>query len=1194
MSLLSDFYSDPFGIGTLVSVAAVGVILAATVAGAVLVHPVTLALGGVTGLSILLVRIRQNRQDVLSRERAREVYLERQEAAERAAMLSEVDRYFPFIREPFEESILAGAEPEDAFWQSVVDAPAVELGTTIYNLPGLLPFSERPKHLYVVGKTGSGKTSLLLNLIREDLEAGRGVAVIAPEAELFRDWLLPIIPRERTEEVVYFAPGRRDNPLTFNPLSVEPGDDPRRAAGELFTVFKRAFGDDDLGTRVAPILANALSCLVGRNGSTLLDVKRMLVDASFREQVVGAVKDPYARDFWFGTYPNYPKGAYLPILNRLDQFLRPPAIRQAFCHPQSSFSIRRVLDRQAILLIDLSHLDPESMMLLGQLTLATFQLELMRREKTPEDTRPPFHLYADEFQSFAGVAEGSWRELLSRGRRYGLALTLAHQHPSQLSRELQAEILGNVASIVAFGLSAKDAYAVRREFVEEDPKDFKPQPIAQEVLTGLKVGQAVARLGGGAFALPLKTRMPQGRPSQAVGQAVRAHSWHVHGIPLASRPQPLFAGPEKTPARDRKTRAAAPLCAGDGIQLGVNTHGDKSVDVALTDKQRTQHMYVIGSSGTGKSTFLLNCIVQGMERGEGLAILDPHGDLIEQILALVPKGREKDVVLVDPADREWPVGFNILQAHSDLEKELLASDLVAVFRRLSSRWGDQMNSVLANAILAFLESERGGTLLDMRRFLVEADFRKEFLGTIRDEDVIYYWEKEFPLLPGKPQAPLLTRLDTFLRPKLIRNMVAQRKTELDFGRIMDSGGIFLGKLSQGAIGESNAYLLGSLMVSKFYQLAITRQAVEQKDRRPFYLYVDECHNFLTPSMASILAGARKYHLGLILAHQDLQQVKGRDSDVLSAVITNPYTRVCFRVGDLDAKALEKGFAHFDAKDLQSLGVGEAICRVERADYDFNLKTRPMPSVDPKQARKRQQRLVTLSRERYARPRTEVEARRHAPPSPVQDAPPAPIAAPSPAATAHVVNFPTAAKPETPPPAPVPIAGPTPGRGGKRHKYLQSLIKRWGESHGYRATVERPILKGAASVDVALEGRERSIAIEISVTTSPKQEMKHIRDCLKAGFDHLIAVSESPKTRDRLEKLLDEELGETERAKVQCLGPDSLFKFLGKLNADNAKQEQSVRGYKVRVQYAATDEPEARHKQRAISDVVASALRRMKE
>ena len=209
--------------------------------------------------------------------------------------------------------------------------------------------------------------------------------------------------------------------------------------------------------------------------------------------------------------------------------------------------------------------------------------------------------------------------------------------------------------------------------------------------------------------------------------------------------------------------------------------------MTLSAEARSQHCYVIGASGTGKSTLLLNLILQDIEHGEGIAVLDPHGDLIDEIMGRIPEKRSHDVVLLDPSDEAYPVGFNVLKAHSEVEKNLLGSDLVAVFRRLSTSWGDQMTSVLGNAVLAFLESTEGGSLVDLRRFLVDTGFRAKFLKTVRDPEIVYYWEKTFPLLVAKPQGPILTRLDTFLRPKLIRYMVAQKENRFDLGAIMNDG-----------------------------------------------------------------------------------------------------------------------------------------------------------------------------------------------------------------------------------------------------------------------------------------------------------------------------------------------------------------------------------------------------------------------
>ena len=371
-----------------------------------------------------------------------------------------------------------------------------------------------------------------------------------------------------------------------------------------------------------------------------------------------------------------------------------------------------------------------------------------------------------------------------------------------------------------------------------------------------------------------------------------------------------------------KSKAAPAIVRQHGILLGENDHAGQTVPVSLSAEQRTRHTHIIGASGTGKSTLLFNLIRQDIENGEGVAVLDPHGDLIDRILGIIPPERINDVVLVDPADDQFSIGFNILSAHSDLEKNLLASDLVAVFQRLSTSWGDQMNSVLQNAILAFLESDRRGTIADLRRFLIETPFRNEFLKSVKDSEVVYYWQKSFPHLSGnKSIGSILTRLDTFLAQKPIRHMVSQPENKLDFAHIMDTGKIFLAKLPEGLLGRENSHLLGTLLVSKFQQIAMSRQAQQIAARRDYWLYIDEFANFITPSMAEILSEARKYRIGLTLAHHELHQLQ-RNPEVASAVMSHPYTRIVFRVGDDDAKKLSEGFSYFESKDLRNLETRE--------------------------------------------------------------------------------------------------------------------------------------------------------------------------------------------------------------------------------------------------------------------------------
>lgn len=637
---------------------------------------------------------------------------------------------------------------------------------------------------------------------------------------------------------------------------------------------------------------------------------------------------------------------------------------------------------------------------------------------------------------------------------------------------------------------------------------------------------------------------------------------------------------------ERRTKAAPKELAREGLVLGHNIHGGVSRVVALTEEQRLRHTHVVGASGTGKSTLLVSLIAQDIEQGRGFAVLDPHGDLIDEVLCRIPERRVDDVVLVDPVDSDFPVGFNILSAHSELEKTLLASDLVAIFRRLSTTWGDQMTSVLSNAILAFLESTQGGTIADLRRFLVEADYRKEFLATVQDREVVYYWQKEFPLLAGRPQAPLLTRLDAFLRPKLVRRMVTQ-PTALDFGAIMNDGKILLVKLAQGAIGEENASLLGSFFVAKLNQLVMGRQALKESERRPFYLYIDEFQHFVTPSMATLMTGARKYRLGLILAHQELRQLLNQDRDVAGAVLANAATRVAFRVGDDDAKKLEDGFSSFSARDLQNLGRGHAVCRVDRAGWDFSLTTFPLPSLAASD-RDRGELVIRKSRAQHgtlSAPGREFLERPPIYEPQIKSHHIAAVEIPPPAVASGVSECATEQKALL-------VTPPTAGRGGAQHKYLQDLIRRWGEANGWRATIERPILDGLGSVDILLERNELSIACEIGVSSTPTHELQNVHKCLSAGFSHVVSViPDARKLRQMTEQL--KVLSQSSNSQVMAKSPEDLFDLLNELTASH-DTHHGIRGYRVAVKTRGSNSESARAKHGALARVMSTALSRLRK
>lgn len=679
---------------------------------------------------------------------------------------------------------------------------------------------------------------------------------------------------------------------------------------------------------------------------------------------------------------------------------------------------------------------------------------------------------------------------------------------------------------------------------------------------------------------------------------------------------PAISASPKLRKDARRSRPVPDIQLSGSLCLGINVHGGKSSEVFLSRQQRLRHAHVIGASGTGKSTLLFNLIRQDIENGEGVAVLDPHGDLIDQLLSVIPANRIDDVVLIDPSDEEYSVGFNILSAHSDLEKTLLASDLVSVFERLSTSWGDQMSSVLQNAILAFLESSEGGTLADLRRFLLDQSFRSRFLKTVSDPEIAYYWHHSFPQLTGnRSVGPILTRLEAFLSPKPVRYMVSQPVNKLDFSSVMDTGKVFLAKLAQGLIGRENSYLLGSLIVSKFQQAAMSRQSQSPESRRDFWLYADEFQNFITPSMGEILGGTRKYGLGFTLAHQELRHLK-RDPEVESAVLTNCCTRIAFRVGDSDARILSDGFSSFGASDLQSLSVGEAICRIERSDLDFNIS---VPKPDSLGTGFREE-IVAASRQKYALPRADVESLLAAK---LQTAPQKEAGARKQAASAEKPTRSdfrasdseqqVAPAPSEPPPIPdseksvppptKPARAQSPadmGRGGAQHQAIQLRLKTAAEGLGFRAIVEKPILDGQGSVDLVLERPGLSIACEINVTSTIDYEVGNAAKCLKAGFEQIAVICASADRLFRLSDAIRGSFSPEQVSRIEFHSPDSFLTALqqkmaegGPISPEQATESRR-RGYKVKRRFVELSPQEARDREDSAFRILAGKLRKSSE
>lgn len=339
----------------------------------------------------------------------------------------------------------------------------------------------------------------------------------------------------------------------------------------------------------------------------------------------------------------------------------------------------------------------------------------------------------------------------------------------------------------------------------------------------------------------------------------------------------------------------------------------------MTDDRR-YHTYAVGKTGTGKSTMLRNMIIDDIQKGRGIAVVDPHGDLIQHVLDFIPDHRVQDIVYFNPADREHPVGFNLLESVDPDLRSIVASGLMSIFTKLwANVWSARMEYILRNTVLALLEYPEA-TLLEIMKILVDPVFRRKVLYHVKDPVIrdffINEYEKYEPKFRTEAIAPIQNKVGQFLSSSTIRNIMGQMHSTIDMRQIMDQGKILLVDLAVGKIGEDNAALLGSMIITKIQLAAMGRADVDEQARKDFYLYVDEFQNFATESFAVILSEARKYRLNLIIAHQYIAQMP---EIVASAVFGNVGTIVAFRVGGADAGALAREFEPvFDANDLVNL------------------------------------------------------------------------------------------------------------------------------------------------------------------------------------------------------------------------------------------------------------------------------------
>lgn len=412
----------------------------------------------------------------------------------------------------------------------------------------------------------------------------------------------------------------------------------------------------------------------------------------------------------------------------------------------------------------------------------------------------------------------------------------------------------------------------------------------------------------------------------------------------------------------------------NGITLFAQTNfrnQQRRFGIKLDDRRR--HMYVLGKTGMGKTTLLENMVLSDIYAGHGCAYIDPHGDTAEKILDYIPSWRINDVVYFNPADLDFPIGFNILETINDEQKHLVASGLMGVFKKIwPDVWSPRMEYILLNCVMALLDFP-GATLLGINRLLVDKEYRQRVVEKIRDPIVKTFWVAEFTSWSEKyateAVAPVQNKVGQFLSASVIRNILAQVKSTINPRDIMDNRKIFIVNLSKGRIGEDNMRLLGGLVITKLQLAAMERVDIPEEERKDFFMYVDEFQNFATPAFANILSEARKYRLALIMAHQYIEQL---DETVRDAVFGNVGSLIIFRVGSPDAAYMETEFAPTflpeDLTNLPKFGIYLKLMVDGVSTEPFSATTLPPIAQRTGSAEK----VIAVSRERYAMRRQEIE------------------------------------------------------------------------------------------------------------------------------------------------------------------------------------------------------------------------------
>lgn len=418
------------------------------------------------------------------------------------------------------------------------------------------------------------------------------------------------------------------------------------------------------------------------------------------------------------------------------------------------------------------------------------------------------------------------------------------------------------------------------------------------------------------------------------------------------------------------------------VIVGANVFGGDVQEIGMTLQQRQKHTYIIGKTGTGKTTLLKSSIYQDMLNGKGLAVLDPHGDMFRDLLAIVPENRRDDVVVFDPSDRDYPVGLNILDpgidfASEDDKHDWITSAVLSVFEKLSDekQWGPRMEHILRNTTLTALQTPNP-SLFTLQQLLTDKKYQKEVARTLKDPVLKQFWDKEFKMMGSMQMstatAPLTHRLGHFITSKMSRHILLQEQSTVRIADIMNEGKILLVNLSKGDIGEDQSEFFGTILTALIWMAAYQRTKIPEKKRRDFFVYVDEFQNFATSQFGAITSEGRKFHVSLIVSHQNIAQMA--DKDLVKVIAGNAATIICLKANPEDeAFILPYMKPEVEKGDIVNLAPYHFFMKVtgDEAEDAFSGQTAPL---DIEESDEVSDEVVAYSREHYGKPKAEVEQR----------------------------------------------------------------------------------------------------------------------------------------------------------------------------------------------------------------------------